>query len=249
MGRPENAEQRQAFEVYLNLGAKRGINIVAREVNRDPHTVMDWKNKYFWDDRVKQAEEEEGRDKLTTLPKTLLPEKPQETEMQGELRTLVNIQYKALLDALEEDPETGELTPKFKITKMSEFIAVSKSFRETVEVYHKLTRVGGGEKGAAQGKLIDLVKTLIKDGMSKEASIEFLKSGQVTSAGVNGGDITAPGRVSEGDFKELPDEGNDESNGGSGVSGSTGETDSGDEGEVREPGTPVDLRDFVQSSS
>ncbi len=243
----QTVEQLQAYEIYLNMGDSRSLKNVGRKVDRDPSTISRWRSDYHWDEKVLAANRDGVGTGITATPLSFLVPKPNETVMEASLRTLIESQFKILQEALKTDAEGNY---PFKITKLSEFNATVKSFRESVDTYFKLIRAGGGEKGKSQDKLIDLVKMLVEGVISKEDSIGFLKPGQGVPASIPTRDNGTPGSVSEADFEEVPDEGvldrpKEGAAGSSGVSGSTGETGGGVEGELREPGTLVSLRDFV----
>ena len=240
---PETVEQLQGYEVYLNMGASRSANAVARKIGRDPATVSRWRKYYHWNERVLAANRDGVGTGITSVPPSFIVKKPNPSEMEASLRTLIESQYNILQEALKTDQD-GNL--KFKVTKLSEFNALVKSYRESVDTYYKLTRVGGGDKGKTQDKLVDLVKVLVEGGMNKEASIGFLKPGQGVPASIPTRDNGSERRVSEADFEEVSDgAGAEEPTGGSGVLGSAGEASSGIESELRKPGTLVNLRDFV----
>ncbi len=251
--KPEGFEQKQAFEIYLNMGANRGVRVVGRKINRDATTISRWKRDYKWDERVLEANRDGLGTGVTTLPPSMLQKREEESLMQVELRTLSETQYRMIQQSLKVDEETGKLSPEFEIKNLSQFNATVKSFRETVEPYHKLSRASGGAKGSTADKLVELMKLMVGQGsLGKEDSIGFLKPGQSVPERIPTRDIGAAGGVSEADFTEVsdgagvlnrPKEG---TTGSGGVSGSSGETGSGDEGKLWQPGTLLCVRDFVQ---
>lgn len=57
----ENSLQREAFEIYYQLGKERSLKKVADEVSRTERTVAGWSRTYNWVDRVSQREIEEAK--------------------------------------------------------------------------------------------------------------------------------------------------------------------------------------------
>lgn len=57
----ENKLQREAFEIYYQLGDKRSLRAVSEKVGRTERTVAGWSRAYSWVDRVKQREIEDAR--------------------------------------------------------------------------------------------------------------------------------------------------------------------------------------------
>lgn len=57
----ENKLQREAFEIYYQLGDKRSLRAVAEKVDRTERTIAGWSRAYNWVDRVKQREIEDAR--------------------------------------------------------------------------------------------------------------------------------------------------------------------------------------------
>ena len=57
----ENSLQREAFEIYYQLGDKRSLRAVAEKVNRTERSVAGWSRAFNWVDRVSQREIEEKK--------------------------------------------------------------------------------------------------------------------------------------------------------------------------------------------
>ena len=57
----ENALQREAFEIYYQLGDKRSLRAVAEKVGRTERSVAGWSRSFNWVDRVSQREIEEAK--------------------------------------------------------------------------------------------------------------------------------------------------------------------------------------------
>ena len=57
----ENGLQREAFEIYYQLGEKRSLKAVAKQISRTERTVAGWSRTFNWVDRVNQREIEEKK--------------------------------------------------------------------------------------------------------------------------------------------------------------------------------------------
>lgn len=57
----ENSLQREAFEIYYQLGDTRSLKLVAEKVGRTERTIAGWSRSFTWVDRVKQREIEDAR--------------------------------------------------------------------------------------------------------------------------------------------------------------------------------------------
>ena len=57
----ENGLQREAFEIYYQLGDKRSLRAVAEKVGRTERTVAGWSRSFSWVDRVSQREIEDAK--------------------------------------------------------------------------------------------------------------------------------------------------------------------------------------------
>ena len=57
----ENALQREAFEIYYQLGDKRSLRAVAEKVGRTERSVAGWSRSFNWVDRVSQRQIEENK--------------------------------------------------------------------------------------------------------------------------------------------------------------------------------------------
>ena len=57
----ENSLQREAFEIYYQMGDKRSLRAVAERVGRTERSVAGWSRTYNWVDRVSQREIEEHK--------------------------------------------------------------------------------------------------------------------------------------------------------------------------------------------
>ena len=57
----ENPLQREAFEIYYQMGDKRSLKAVAEKVDRTERCVAGWSRSFNWVDRVSQREIEEHK--------------------------------------------------------------------------------------------------------------------------------------------------------------------------------------------
>lgn len=57
----ENSLQREAFEIYYQLGDQRSLRLVAEKIGRTERTVAGWSRSFSWVDRVSQREIEENK--------------------------------------------------------------------------------------------------------------------------------------------------------------------------------------------
>ena len=57
----ENSLQREAFEIYYQLGDQRSLRLVAEKVGRTERTIAGWSRSYSWVDRVSQREIEDAK--------------------------------------------------------------------------------------------------------------------------------------------------------------------------------------------
>ena len=57
----ENPLQREAFEIYYQLGDQRSLRLVAEKIGRTERTVAGWSRSFSWVDRVSQREIEEHK--------------------------------------------------------------------------------------------------------------------------------------------------------------------------------------------
>jgi hypothetical protein len=57
----ENPLQREAFEIYYQMGDKRSLKAVAEKVDRTERSVAGWSRTFNWVDRVSQREIEEAK--------------------------------------------------------------------------------------------------------------------------------------------------------------------------------------------
>lgn len=250
MPKNETYEHKQAFMVYYRMGEQRSIRGCSKLVGRTPDTIMKWKRDFDWENRVVELAAKGVSLEALPAPQIVLHKKDSETPMQKDLRGVIEVLKRAVMSGMVPDPERpGEFIPIFKITTMKEFSAAVKSYRECVETYHKLLRVDNETgRGGKEDRLIDLMHTLLEMGLDKGASIALLKgTGIPVPEGEPGGDIRTPGSVSEGDFEEVNNTGDQDPGRSGGVCGSPGIDDSGVEGELPEPGTPVPLSYFIET--
>lgn len=56
----ETEGQKQAFELYYNMGQKRSLEAVANAVGRCSRTIGEWSRRFKWADRIVQREIEEA---------------------------------------------------------------------------------------------------------------------------------------------------------------------------------------------
>lgn len=82
----ENALQKEAFEIYYQLGEKRSLRLVAEKVGRTERTVAGWSRSYSWVDRVSQREIEDAKNNATD--KATLDSKT--TDVKTRYRIMIN---------------------------------------------------------------------------------------------------------------------------------------------------------------
>lgn len=62
-GKKETEAQKQAFELYWNMGAKRSLEAIANACNKSTRTIGEWSRQFRWKDRILQKEIEETDEK------------------------------------------------------------------------------------------------------------------------------------------------------------------------------------------
>lgn len=67
----ENSLQREAFEIYYQLGDKRSLRAVSEQIDRTERTVAGWSRAFSWVDRVSQRELEEKKEHDEILAQTV----------------------------------------------------------------------------------------------------------------------------------------------------------------------------------
>lgn len=82
----ENGLQREAFEIYYQLGDKRSLRAVAEQVGRTERTVAGWSRAFSWVDRVSQREIEDAKNNATD--KATLDSKT--TDIKTRYRIMIN---------------------------------------------------------------------------------------------------------------------------------------------------------------
>ena len=82
----ENGLQREAFEIYYQLGETRSLKKVADKVHRTERTVAGWSRSFNWVDRVSQREIEEAKNNATD--KATLDSKT--TDVKTRYRIMIN---------------------------------------------------------------------------------------------------------------------------------------------------------------
>ena len=82
----ENRLQKEAFEIYYQLGADRSLRKVAEKVGRTERTIAGWSRSYSWVDRVSQREIEDAKNNATD--KALL--NSQTTDVKTRYRIMIN---------------------------------------------------------------------------------------------------------------------------------------------------------------
>lgn len=82
----ENGLQREAFEIYYQLGEQRSLRKVADKVGRTERTVAGWSRTFNWVDRVNQREIEDAKNNATD--KALL--NSQTTDVKTRYRIMIN---------------------------------------------------------------------------------------------------------------------------------------------------------------
>lgn len=56
----ETEAQKQAFDLYYGMGAKRSLEAVAKTCGKSTRTISEWSRKFHWKDRCVQREIEES---------------------------------------------------------------------------------------------------------------------------------------------------------------------------------------------
>lgn len=62
MSKPETARQKSAFEYFYSLGKERSMNKVANYFGVSTAAVKAWHDKFMWDERVEERDNEIARD-------------------------------------------------------------------------------------------------------------------------------------------------------------------------------------------
>lgn len=65
-GKKETEAQKQAFDLYYSMGAKRSLEAVASACNKSTRTIGEWSRQFKWKDRIVQKEIEETAEKGST---------------------------------------------------------------------------------------------------------------------------------------------------------------------------------------
>jgi hypothetical protein len=87
----ENELQKEAFEIYYNMGKARSMEVVAEKVNRGVRSIANWRRKYLWDDRIAQREIEDGTRAATAV--------------KADYRVIINMLMEEVADRI----ESGEI--------------------------------------------------------------------------------------------------------------------------------------------
>lgn len=98
----ENSLQREAFEIYYQLGADRSLRRVAEKVKRTERTVAGWSRAFNWVDRVSQREIEDSKN--NALDKAML--NSHTTDVKTRYRIMIN----NLMAKASKKIASGELT-------------------------------------------------------------------------------------------------------------------------------------------
>lgn len=109
-GRKETEAQKNAFEFYYNMGAKRSLEAVAVSCGKSTRTIGEWSRQYQWKDRVLQKEIEETAQQGSTANAVI--------DARAEYRKII----RALIAAFVKDYKDG----KIRIKNIQDFERVVK---------------------------------------------------------------------------------------------------------------------------
>ena len=148
----ENPLQREAFEIYYQLGDKRSLAKVAEQVGRTERTVAGWSRSYSWVDRVSQREIEDAKNNATD--KATLDSKT--TDVKTRYRIMIN----NLMAMASRKIASGEL----KIRNVQDFERVVKLDMLLMgEITERAEHVGGStELSQADKDRLDQIAKLLE---------------------------------------------------------------------------------------
>ena len=148
----ENGLQREAFEIYYQLGDKRSLRAVADQVGRTERTVAGWSRAYSWVDRVSQREIEDAKNNATD--KATLDSKT--TDVKTRYRIMIN----NLMAMASRKIASGEL----KIRNIQDFERVVKLDMLLMgEITERSEQVGGSTELSAESKAkLDTIAKLLE---------------------------------------------------------------------------------------
>lgn len=106
----ETEAQKQAFELYYNMGEKRSLEAVAASCGKSTRTIGEWSRKFQWKDRILQKEIEETAERGSTANAVL--------DVKAEYRKII----RALVAAFIKDYKAG----KVRIKNIQDFERVVK---------------------------------------------------------------------------------------------------------------------------
>lgn len=147
----ENSLQREAFEIYYQLGEKRSLRAVSVKVDRTERTVAGWSRAFNWVDRVKQREIEDAKN--NTENKALL--NSQTTDVKTRYRIMLN----NLMAIASRKIASGELA----IKNVQDFERVVKlDLLLMGEVTDRGEQVGSTELSQADKDRLDTITRLLE---------------------------------------------------------------------------------------
>lgn len=147
----ENSLQREAFEIYYQLGDSRSLKKVAEQVKRTERTVAGWSRAYNWVDRVSQREIEDAKNNATD--KATLDSKT--TDVKTRYRIMIN----NLMAMASRKIAKGELT----IRNVQDFERVVKLDMLLMgEITERGEQIGSTELSQADKDRLDTIAKLLE---------------------------------------------------------------------------------------
>ena len=147
----ENGLQREAFEIYYQLGENRSLRKVADKVGRTERTVAGWSRTFNWVDRVNQREIEDAKNNATD--KALL--NSQTTDVKTRYRIMIN----NLMAMASRKIAKGELS----IRNVQDFERVVKLDMLLMgEITEREERIGSTELSQADKERLDTIAKLLE---------------------------------------------------------------------------------------
>lgn len=147
----ENSLQREAFEIYYQLGDERTLRRVAEKVDRTERTIAGWSRSFNWVDRVAQREIEEGRNNAED--RALLNSKT--TDVKTRYRIMIN----NLMAQASRKIASGALAIK-NVTDLERVIKLDLLLMG--EITDREERVGSTELSKADKERLDTIAKLLE---------------------------------------------------------------------------------------
>jgi len=226
---PKRERQRpfHAFEVYRDLGYGRTYRAVARQVDASPGTISHWAKVYKWDERIKE------NDIIVQRKRDAGAIMPIDDPVAKRLTDIMN-KMEAIIDSCFVKEPGGDFSLKdsLKITNAEDLTKIIAEYRKFLETYHKfVAEYMPDKKGKDRSTKIDKLNVFMGD-LSQQERIDVMKG--IANENASGRNKQPEGRVSEADYTEVLERGNEDRPGRTGVSGSPANSGSRDEETMRE---------------